>query len=58
MLNRTMMIIIGNGEVQETGEFIHHLTQVWLKVVTYIGHGLLENMHRPLDVSGVDRRSK
>ena len=53
-----MMIIIGNGEVQETGEFIHHLTQVWLKVVTYIGHGLLENMHRPLDVSGVDRRSK
>ena len=46
MLNRAMMIIIGNWEVQETGEFIRHFDSN-LPQDSSIEHGLL----RPLDVS-------
>ena len=46
MLNRTMMIIIGNWEVQETEEFICHFDSN-LPQDSSIEHGLL----RPLDVS-------
>ena len=54
MLNRTMMIILGNWEVQETEEFIRHFDSSLTRDCN-IEHGFLEKMLQPLDVSGIEQ---
>ena len=53
MLNPTM-IILGNWEVQETGEFIRHFDSSLTRDCN-IEHGLLEKMLQPLAVSGIEQ---
>ena len=54
VLSPTMMIILGNWEVQETGEFIRHFDSSVTRDCN-IEHGFLEKMLQPLDVSGIEQ---